>query len=280
VLGGLAIALGVTGLWAQRTLGDPETFARLAGEILDDDEIRSELAIVIVDPVLDEAAPEIQQQRAFIVATTAGVLGDRRFVPLFQGVLRRAATDLLEGDGAVTLQLDRPLGLVVEEIEPVSPEVAAALAQIDPPAPEVVSSTQADRLRAVVRFERTVSAILVVVGAAFLVVAVIRGGPFALVPFGATLAGVSLVLLGLLLVGRGLLLVGVQPQSRADAAADAWGIVIRDLQTVLLLSVIGGAIAVVVGGVLARRRAEPYRADGDRRTSASSTRSTSSGRDR
>jgi len=253
VLGGLAVALGVTGLWAQRTLGDPETFAGLAGEILEDEEVRSELAVVIVDPVLDEATPEIQQQRAFIVATTTTVLGDRRFVPLFQGVLRRAATDLLEGDGPVALHLDRPLDLIVEEIEPVSPEVAAALAEVDPPEPEVVSAAQADRLRAVVRFERTASALLLVVGAAFLVLAVIRGGSFALVPFGATLAGASLVLLGMLLVGRGLLLAGVHPQSRADAATDAWSIVIGDLRTALLLSVAAGAIAVVVGGVLARR---------------------------
>jgi hypothetical protein len=253
VFGGLAIALGVTGLWAQRTLGDPVTFARLAGDILEDDEVRSELAVVIVDPVLDEAPPEIQQQRAFIVATTTTVLGDRRFVPLFQGVLRRAAADLLEGDGPVTLQLDRPLDLVVEEIEPVSPEVAAALADIDPPEPEVLSAAQADRLRAVVRFERTVAAVLLVVGGVCLVVAAIRGGPFALVPFGATLAGASLVLLGMLLVGRGLLLAGVHPPSRADAAADAWAIVIRDLQTALLLSVAAGAVAVLVGGILTRR---------------------------
>jgi hypothetical protein len=253
VIGGLSIALGVTGLWAQRTLGDPETFAGLAGEILQDDEVRSELAVVIVDPVLDEAAPEIQQQRAFIVATTTTVLGDRRFVPLFQAVLHRAAADLLEGDGPVTLQLDRPLDLVVEEIEPLSPEVATALAAVDPPEPEVVSAAQAGRLRAVVRFERTVAAVLLVAGAASLVLALIRGGPFALVPFGATLAGASLVLLGMLLVGRGLLLAGVHPRSRADAAAEAWSIVIRDLQTALLLSVSAGAVALVVGGLLARR---------------------------
>jgi hypothetical protein len=254
VLGGLAIALGVTGLWAQRTLGDPETFAGLAGEILEDEEVRSELAVVIVDPVLDEAAPEIRRQRAFIVATTTTVLGDRRFVPMFQGVLRQASADLLEGDGPVLLHLDRPLDLVVAEIEPISPQVAAALAEIDPPAPEVVSVAQADRLRAIIGFERAASAVLLVAGAALLVLALIRGGPFALVPFGATLAGASLVLLGMLLVGRGLLLAGVHPQSRADASADAWGIVIRDLQTALLLAVTGGAAAVVVGGVLARGR--------------------------
>jgi hypothetical protein len=253
VFGGVSISLGVTGVWAERTLGEPDTLAGLAGEILEDEQIRSELALVIVDPVLDGAPAELQQQRAFIVATTTTVLGDRRFVPLFQGVLRRAATDLVEGEGPVVLHLDRPLELVVEEIEPVSPEVAAALAEIDPPEPEVVATEQADRLRGIIGFERTVSIALLVAGAALVVLALLRGGPFSLVPFGATLGGASLLLLGMLLAGRSILLAGIHPQGRADAADAAWGIVIGDLQTALLLSAAAGAVAVVVGAALARR---------------------------
>jgi hypothetical protein len=253
VLGGLAIALGVTGLWAQRTLGDAETFAALAGDILEDPTIRSELAVVIVDPVLEDAAPEIQQQRAFIVTTTATVLGHERFVPVFEGVLRRAATRLLEGEGAVVLELERPLELVVDEVQEISPEVAAELAEIDPPEPEVVSASQADRLRGFVAFERAVSLALLVAGLALAVLAVVRGGPRALLPFGASLAGACLVLFGLLLFGRSLLLSGIEPASRADAAAAAWNIVIADLRTALLISAAAGALAVVAGGVLGRR---------------------------
>jgi hypothetical protein len=253
VLGGLAVALGLTGLWAQRTLGDPETFAGLAGDILEDPRIRTELAVVIVEPVLEDAAPELQEQRAFIVTTTTSVLGDRRFVPVFQGVLRRAATDLVEGEGPVVLELDRPLDLVVEEVEPISPEFAAALAEIDPPEPEVVSTAQADRLRAVIAFERAVSVVLLVAGAVLVTLAVVRGGPVALLPFGATLAGACLVLFGMLLAGRLLLLSGIHPDGRAEAAGAAWNIVIADLRTALLLSAAAGAVAVVAGGVLGRR---------------------------
>jgi hypothetical protein len=253
VLGGLAVALAVTGLWAQRTLGDPETFAGLAGEILEEPRIRTELALVIVDPVLD-VAPELREQRAVILATTTSVLGDRRFVPVFQAVLRRAATELLEGEGPVVLDLDQPLDLVVEEVEPISPEVAAALAEIDPPEPEIVSQTQADRLRALVELERTVSAGLLVAGVALAVIALLRGGPWTLLPFGATLAGAGLVVFGMLLVGRSLLLSGIHPEERAEAAGAAWNIVIADLRTALLLAAAGGAIAVVAGGILGRRR--------------------------
>jgi hypothetical protein len=62
---------------------------------------------------------------------------------------------------------------------------------------------------------------LLVAGVALAVIAVVRGGPRALLPFGATLAGACLVLFGMLLVGRILLLSGITPESQADAAAAA-----------------------------------------------------------
>jgi hypothetical protein len=253
VLGGLAIALGVAGVWAQRTLGDPETFAGLAGEILEQPEIRTELAIVIVDPVLDDGPDALRSQRAVIVATTASALGDPRFIPVFETVLRGAATRLVEGEGPVVLELDRPLELVVDEIEPISPELAAELAAVDPPEPEVVSADQADRLRGLIAFERAVSVAMIVAGLALVVLAALRGGPRTLLPFGATLAGACLVLFGVLLFGRTLLLAGIAPPSRADAAERAWDIVIGDLRIALLLSAAAGAILLVAGGFLGRR---------------------------
>jgi len=253
VLGGLAIALGVAGLWAQRTLGDAETVSALAGEILAEPGIRTELAIVIVDPALERAPKEIREQRDLIVSTTESVLGAPRFVSVFQDVLRATATELIEGRGAVRLELERPLQLVIVEVEPVSPEVAAALAEIDPPSPVIVSAGQADRLRGLLAFERAVSVALLIAGVVLALFAVVRGGPRVLLPFGATLAGASLVLFAGLLFGRTLLLRGIEPASRADAAEAAWDIVIADLRTALLLSAAAGAIAIVAGGVLGRR---------------------------
>ncbi len=253
VLGGLAIALGVAGLWAQRTLGDPETVSALAGEILAEPRIRTELAIVIVDPVLEHAPKEIRAQRDLIVSTTESVLGAARFVSVFQDVLRVAATELLEGQGAVRLELERPLERVVVEIQPVSPEVAAALAEIDPPSPVIVSAAKADRLRGFLEFERAVSLALLIAGVVLALFAVVRGGPRVLLPFGATLAGASLLLFAGLLFGRTLLLWGIHPASRADAAEAAWNIVIADLRNALLVAAAAGAIAVVAGGLLGRR---------------------------
>ncbi|MGH2673542.1 MAG: hypothetical protein ACRDHC_11250 [Actinomycetota bacterium] len=253
VLGGLSIALGVTGLWAQRTLGEPEAIAALAGDILERPEIRIELAIVIVDPVLEDASPELQGQRAFIVTTAAAVLGNERFVPVFEDVLRRAATRLVDGRGAVRLELDRPIDEVVSGVEPLFPELAAELAAIEPPEPEVVSEREADRLRGFIDLQRAASVALLVAGALMTFVAVLRNGARALLPLGATLGGAGLVLFGMLLLGRTLLLGAIRPPGRAEAAEAAWDVVIADLTTALLVTAAVGGIAVAAGGVLGRR---------------------------
>lgn len=253
VLGGLAIALGVTGLWAQRTLGDPESVAALAGDILERREIRTELALVIVDPALENAAPEIQQQRTFIVTTTASVLGNERFVPLFEEVLRRAAIRLVEGEGAVRLELDRPLEEIIAEVTPLFPELAAELAAAAVPKPEVVPAREADRLRGFIEFERAASVVLLVLGALLTLVAVLRNGARALLPFGATLGGACLVLFGALLFGRTVLLDAIEPANRAAAAEAAWDVVVADLRAVLLVSAGVGGLAVLAGGILGRR---------------------------
>jgi hypothetical protein len=249
----MLLALGITGLRAQRTLGDPDTVAGLAGDILRDPTIRTELAVVIVDPVLENAPQPVREQRAFIVTTTSAVLGHARFVPVFRGVLRGAATQLVDGRGPIVLELDRPLELVVQEIEPVSPELAADLAAIDPPEPTVVSAEQADRLRAFLAFQRTVSIGLLAIGVVLVVAAAFRGGAFTLLPFGASLAGACLLVFGMLLVGRSMVLSGIHPEERAAAAADAWNIVIADLRTALLVAAGVGALAVLVGGAAAHR---------------------------
>jgi hypothetical protein len=174
-------------------------------------------------------------------------------VPAFQDVLRAAAVRLLEERGPVRLDLERPLELVIVEVEPVAPEVAAELERVDPPSPVIVSAERADGLRGLVSFERAVSVALLVAGGALAVVAVLRGGPRALLPFGAALAGASLVLFAALLFGRTLLLAGIEPASRADAAATAWNIVVADLRKALLISAAAGGVAVVAGGLLGGR---------------------------
>jgi hypothetical protein len=172
---------------------------------------------------------------------------------VFEEVLRRAATRLVEGKGAVRLELDRPLEEVIAEISPLFPELAAELATVDVPEPEIVPAREADRLRGFIEFQRAASVVLLVLGAILTVVAVARKGARALLPFGATLAGACLVLFGALLFGRTVLLDAIEPANRAVAAEAAWDVVVADLRTVLLISAGAGGLAVVAGGILGRR---------------------------
>jgi hypothetical protein len=255
VLGGTLIALGILGVWAQRTLGDPDTFAALAGDLLEAPEVRTQLAIVIVDPALEDATPEVRAQRAVIVTTTAAVLGNERLVAVFEDVLRRAATRLVDGRGALRLELDDALEVIAEEAEAISPEVAAELAAVDAPEPEVISAARAEALRGFIAVERAISLVLLTIGAALTIAAVARGGGRTLLPFGATLAGACLLLFAALLAGRSLLLTGISPAERAEAARTAWDVVVGDLRIALLIGAAAGGIAVIAGGVLGRRRA-------------------------
>src|SRR4051812_42058675 len=130
-LGGVALVLGVVGLWANRTVGDSDAFSSLAGRLLGQDVIVSRLATAIVDPVLERSSPEVRQQRRIIVSTTEQVLRNEAFVAVFQDVLRDAHEQMLVGDGVVKLHLDPALDAVVLEVRKVAPQVADQLDAVD-----------------------------------------------------------------------------------------------------------------------------------------------------
>jgi hypothetical protein len=200
-LGGVAIVLGIVGLWANRTIGDSDAFASLAGRLLQEDEITSRLATAIVDPVLERSTPEVRQQRRIIVATTERVLENDAFVAVFEDVLRDAHQQLLVGDDDVKLHLDPALDAVIVEVRAVAPRVADELDAVDAPDPTIVSASQVSRVRGFIDFERTASLVLLIIGAILVVVAVIGGGPRALVPAGITVTVVAVIVL-LLVFGR------------------------------------------------------------------------------
>ena len=252
VLGALAVVFGVIGVWASRTAGDVDSFSALAGDLLHQESIVDRLAIVIVDPVLDAAPAEVRRQRPVIIATTKSVLGDERFVPVFEGVLRRAHGALLDGDGAVHLQLAPALDAVVVEVRKLSPGVADELATVVPPSPVVISAGQADRIRSVIGFERAASWGLLIGGLILVAVAAIGSGPRALVPFGVTLA-ISSGLVLLLLLGIGGLVDVEVASASEDAASSAYGVLIGNLRTMLMITALVGVGSAVAARVMVRR---------------------------
>jgi hypothetical protein len=252
-LGGLALVLGIVGLWANRTIGDGDAFASLAGRLLAQDVIVTRLANAIVDPVLERATPEVRQHRRVIVATTEEVLQNPAFVSVFQDVLRDAHQQLLVGDGDVKLHLDSALAAVIVEIRKVAPQVADQLSGVDAPDPTILSASQVSRVRGFIDFERTASLVLVIIGAILIVIALIGGGPRALVPAGMTVAVIAAIVLLLVFGVRSLVGIEVTGASR-DAANSAYGVVVEGLRTTLIVAAVLGVVGAVVGGVLGRRQ--------------------------
>jgi hypothetical protein len=252
VLAGIALAIGLLGWWADRTVANTDAFSSLATDLLAQPAIVSRLADAIVDPVLEKQPAAVRAQRSIIVATTKGVLTNARFVPLFENVLRQAHRALLDGRGEVRLELQPALDRVVEAVRSVSPAVATQLADVRAPAPVVLSSSQAQRIRSVVDLLRGATIAFIAGGAILLVIAVIGGGPRALLPFGVTLAAICVLILVLMYGIRGL--VGVQVSGASeDAASSAFGVVVSNLRTTLVVATIAGIASAVAGGVVARR---------------------------
>ena len=251
-LGGLALVLGIVGLWANRTIGDSDAFSSLAGRLLGEDAIVSRLATAIVDPVLERSPAEVRQQRRIIVSTTERVLRDPAFVAVFEDVLRDAHQQLLVSDVDVKLHLDPALDAVIVQIRTVAPDVADELDGVDAPDPTILSADQVARVRGFIDFERTASFVLLVIGAILLVIAVIGGGPRALVPGGITVTVIAVIVLLLVFGVRSLVGIEVTGASR-DAASTAYGVVVNGLRTTLIVSALAGIAAAVTGTVLARR---------------------------
>jgi hypothetical protein len=254
VLAGIAIAIGLLGWWADRTVANPQTFSSLAADLLAQPAIVSRLASAVVDPAIEQAPPAVRQQRAVIVATTRTVLSDARFVPLFEDALREVHHELVDGNGAVRLQLQPALDAVVVQVRKVSPQVAAQLADVTAPQPTLLSAGQASRIRSVVDLLRGATIAFLVGGAILLVIAVIGAGPRALLPFGVTLAVLCALILLLIYGVRGLVDVQVSGPSQ-DAATSAFGVVVSNLKRTLIVATIAGVACAIVGGVVKRRAA-------------------------
>jgi hypothetical protein len=252
VLAGIAMALGALGWWAEHTVGDAEAFSSLAGDLLAQQSVVSRLATAIVDPVLEQASPEVRQQRAVIVRTTRHVLGDERFVPVFEDVLVQVHRSLLDRDGDVRLELGPAQDAVVVQVRAVSPSVASQLAAVTPPRPVLLSASQASRIRSTVDLLRGATIAFVIGGVFLLVIAVIGVGPRALMPFGITLAVICVLILLLMFGIRALVDVEVSGASK-DAASSAFGVVVANLRTTLIVATVAGVVCAIAGGIVKRR---------------------------
>jgi hypothetical protein len=273
VLGGALVVLGASGLWVQRTIGEADAFAALAGDLVERPEIRVALAEAALDPLLEDAPALLSLQRELAVELLAELLEDERFVVAFRQVLRLAHTRLIEGErGPVEITLERVVRVARDDLAQISPELAARVDAIETPEIVVVARDEAQALRTLLAFERAVSLVLLLAGGSMVVVAVARNGSRALAPAGAAVLLASAALFVILLATRTGVLARIQEGRARDAAGAGWDVVVEGLLWTLGIAAVAGVAAIVAGGI------QP--STGDSLISASSTASTSSVVDR
>jgi hypothetical protein len=161
---------------------------------------------------------------------------------------------LLDGEGDVRLELGPALNAVVVQVRAVSPSVASQLAAVTPPRPVLLSASQASRIRSTVDLLRGATIAFVIGGVILLVIAVIGVGPRALMPFGITLAVICVLILLLMFGIRALVDVEVSGASK-DAASSAFGVVVANLRTTLVVATVAGVVCAIAGGIVKRRAA-------------------------
>jgi hypothetical protein len=255
VLGGALVVLGASGLWVQRTIGDADSFVALAGDLVERPEIRVALAEAAIDPLFEDAPALLSLQRELAVGFLAELLEDERFVVAFRQVLRLAHTRLIEGErGPVEITLDRVVRVARDDLAQISPELAARVDAIETPEIVVVAREEAEALRTLLALERAVSLVLLLVGGSMVVIAIARNGSRALVPAGAAALLASAALFVILLVARTGVLTRVQEGRARDAAGAGWDVVVHGLLWTLGIAAITGAVAIVAGATLSRRR--------------------------
>jgi hypothetical protein len=255
VFGAALIVLGASGLWIQRTIGERDTFARFAGDLIERPEIRTALAEAAVDPLFEEAPLALALQRELVVGLIAGLLGDDRFVDAFHELLRLAHTRLVERQrGPVEITLEVVVDAAREDLAGISPELAARVDEIETPEIVVVASTEAQALRTLLAFERSFAIAFAIGGAAMVMIATLANGTRAFVAAGVAAIVTAAAVFVILLAIRAGVVAGVQAGRAREAVGAGWDVVIAGLLWTLAIAAGAGVTAAAVGIAFSRPR--------------------------
>jgi len=123
VAGWLLVPLAGLGVWTQRVVLDTDEFTALSDDLLERDEVRDALAFEIVQEV-ERTRPGFSQSGVPVEALISDALATPEFRGLFREANRRVHDQLVDGEDALTLDLDPALTLVAERVGEVAPEVA------------------------------------------------------------------------------------------------------------------------------------------------------------
>jgi len=124
VAGWLLVPLAGLGFWTQRVVLDTDEFTALSDDLLEREEVREALAFGIVQEV-ERTRPGVGQSGVPVEALISDALGTPEFRGVFRDANRRVHDQLVDGEDALSLDLDPALALATEQVAQVAPDVAA-----------------------------------------------------------------------------------------------------------------------------------------------------------
>jgi hypothetical protein len=127
-LGGLGLVVASTGWWLERSFLDTARFTKTADELLDQDEIQSELTNVLVRQLSRRAGTDLQVAQPFLASIVARVVESDVFRSVFDGALSRAHRVLVDrGTETIILDLTSAYDQIKGPLEQVAPNLAEEL---------------------------------------------------------------------------------------------------------------------------------------------------------
>jgi hypothetical protein len=123
VAGWLLVPLAGLGVWTQRVVLDTGEFTALSDDLLEREEVRDALAFEIVQEV-ERTRPGVTQSGVPVEELVSGALATPEFRVLFRDANGRVHDQLVDGEDALSLDLDPALAVVTEEVRQVAPDVA------------------------------------------------------------------------------------------------------------------------------------------------------------
>jgi hypothetical protein len=123
VAGCLVVPVADLAVWTQRVVLDTDEFTALSDDLLEREEVREALAFEIVQQV-ERTRPGVTQGGVPVEQLVSGALGTAEFREQFRVAIGRVHDQLVDGEDALTLDLDPALVLVTEEVRQVAPDVA------------------------------------------------------------------------------------------------------------------------------------------------------------
>jgi hypothetical protein len=128
VLGGVLLVVASTGWWLERSFLDTGRFTGTANDLLDQDEVQTELSSVLVHQLSERAGTNLQVAQPFLASIVSQVVESDAFRTVFDAALSNAHRVFVDrGTERIILDLTSAYDQIKGPLEQVAPDLADEL---------------------------------------------------------------------------------------------------------------------------------------------------------